>query len=252
MRRKKGYIIGLCIIILLFGLWVIKEFKLRDARDDLFISRDEVSGLKGLPNKENPDKERKVGYVILNGEKAKAPSFKFIDQNGDTITNEDYKNMVYVVEFFYTSCPTICPIMNQNLIAVSQTFKGNKKFGIASFTIDPEYDTPKVLKEYAEKHGITNPNWHFLTGNRSKIYKLARQGFKLNALKDPAEPGGILHDGMFVLIDKNGYIRSRKDEFGNPILYYRGYIHRGTHNDIGQTSQVNKLIEDIKWLLHVQ
>src|SRR5699024_3353058 len=159
------------------------------------------------------------------------------------------KGKVYVVEFFYTTCPSICPIMNANLKEVSKIFKGKDNFGIASFSIDPEYDTQKVLKAYAQQHGITNPNWHLMTGDKNKIYHLSETGYKLNAMEDPSEPGGILHSGMFVLIDQDGYIRCRKDVYGNPIIYYRGFIKRGAAPKVGQEKpQINALIADIKYL----
>lgn len=250
---KKAYIIGLSIIILLFGLWVIKNFNYRYNHDEL-LQPDKVTGLKNAPKKAKKNKKEdkvSVDYIILNGEKAKAPSFGFTDQNGDTITDQDYKGKVYVVEFFYSTCPTICPIMNENLVEVSNEFKNRKDFGIASFSIDPAHDTPEVLKEYAETHGIEHPNWHLLTGNQSDIYTLAQNDFKLVAQNDPDEPGGILHDGLFVLIDKDGYIRSRQDEFGNPLIYYRGYIERDAPSQLGQEEpQINELIQDIDYLLN--
>src|SRR5699024_5107999 len=100
--------------------------------NDQIVKPDGVSGLRRASDQKKTKKtDRKVGYVVLNGKKKKAPELKFIDQDGDTITNRDYKGKVYVVEFFYTTCPTICPIMNDNLVEVSKVFKGNKKFGIA-------------------------------------------------------------------------------------------------------------------------
>jgi protein SCO1 len=99
---------------------------------------------------------------------------------------------------------------------------GEKEFGIASFTIDPAYDTPEVLKEYALNYGVTNPNWHFLTGDREKVYEMANTGFGIFADEDETVPGGFAHSGLFALIDKEGYVRSRADKFGNPIIYYRG------------------------------
>src|SRR5690606_13296483 len=91
------------------------------------------------------------------------PEFSFTNQNGKTITNESYKGKVYVVEFFFSTCPSICPIMNRNMKKLQDAFYGNPNFGIASFTIDPKTDTPEVLKIYAENYGATHPNWHFLT-----------------------------------------------------------------------------------------
>lgn len=251
MRGKKGYIVGTSIIILLFGLWAIKNFKYRYNSDKL-VTPDKLTGLKNNPKSEDTSSDfPEVGYILINGERAKAPHFKFIDQNSDTITQKDYKGKVYVVEFFYTTCPTICPIMSQNLVEVSHEFKGNDKFGIASFSIDPSYDSPEILKEYAEKYNITNPNWHLMTGKRDSLYALAEKGFMLNAMEDPNEPGGILHSGMFVLIDQEGYIRSRQDQYGNPIIYYRGFIKRGTTSaTTHETPQINALIQDIKTLLH--
>lgn len=251
MKGKKGYIIGMSLIILVFGLWVIKEFKARHMQGRLYLDQDPISN-QTTQRKNSKKKKPKVevDYVLLNDEKAKAPSFSFINQDQDTISEKDYNGKVYLVEFFYTSCPNICPIMNQNLVEVSKEFKNHKDFGIASFTIDPRHDTPEVLKEYAENHGITHPNWNFLTGKASAIYRLAEQDFKLIAQEDENEPGGIMHDGMFVLIDKEGYIRSRKDDFGNPLIYYRGYVERNAIPDIGEEEpQINELIEDIQTLL---
>lgn len=207
-------------------------------------------GLLFLSCQEKKDKST-IGYVEINGKRAQAPSFDFIDQHGKSISDKNYQNKVYIVEFFYTSCPTICPIMNDNLGEIADKFKNYKDFGIASFSIDPEHDTPKVLKKYAEDREITHPNWHLLTGDQKDIYQLAQEDFKLVAQNDPDEPGGILHDGMFVLVDQEGYIRSRKDEFGNPIIYYRGYIERNAPAKFGQEEpQINELIEDVEKLLN--
>lgn len=245
MKGKKGYIIGLSVIILLFGIWAIKEFKHRYSHDQI-LQADKMTGRKTAPKSKKIEKTEELEYIVLHGEKAKAPDFEFINQNNDTITSSDYKGKVYVVEFFYTSCPTICPIMNQNLVEVAEEFKNNDDFGIASFSIDPKRDTPEALKEYAAKHEIVHPNWNLLTGEEDKIYDLALEGFKLTAQDDPEEPGGIMHDGLFVLVDQEGYIRSRKDDFGNPIIYYRGFIERDAPAELGQEEpQINELIEDI-------
>lgn len=248
MKSKKAYYIGLSIIILIFGLWVIKNLKYRYGHD-MILNPDKLSGLKKTPHKDT-DTAPAVDYIILNDHKAKAPDFHFINQDKDSIANTDFSGKVYVVEFFYTSCPTICPVMNQNLKEVAEVFKDHSDFGIASFTIDPKHDTPEVLKAYAERNKIQHPNWHFLTGDQDKIYTLAQEGFKLTVQEDQNEPGGILHDGMFALIDKDGYFRSRKDENGNPVLYYRGFIEKDAPYELGREEpQINELIEDIQTLL---
>lgn len=166
----------------------------------------------------------------------KAPSFSFTNQYGNTISNETYKGKVYVVDFFFTSCPTICPIMTHNMVKVQNAFTDNS-IGIASFSIDPENDTPEVLLDYAQQHGVTNPNWHFMTGNEQDIYNLSNVGFNIYAGKGNADEE-FEHSGLFALIDQQGNIISRKDEKGNPIVYYKALEKEG----------IEALIEDIKKL----
>ena len=153
---------------------------------------------------------------------AKVPNFEFTNQNGQLISNSFYEGKVYVVEFFFTTCPTICPKMNENMVKIQNEFYGNLDFGIASFSINPKYDTPEILKQYATDHGATLKNWNFLTGDQDKIYELANAGFTLYAGENSNAEGGFEHSGMFALIDKQGNIRSRLDEFGNPIAFYDG------------------------------
>jgi len=129
--------------------------------------------------------------------------------------------------------------MNRNMVKVQNEFYGNPNLGIASFSIDPEYDTPEVLKDYAELYEITNPHWHLLTGEKSKIYDLANVGFNLYVGDASEEIGGFEHSGFFALVDKEGRIRSRYDENGNPIIYYDGLEAEG----------IQMLMEDIEVLL---
>jgi protein SCO1/2 len=140
--------------------------------------------------------------------------------------------------------------MNKNLVQLQEEFRQFEDFGVASFTINPRYDTPRVLKEYAETYGITDMDWHLLTGDSEQIFDLANAGFNIFAQEMPQVPGGFEHSGLFALIDREGYIRSRKDEFGNPIIYYRGMIpeSEGT-NEQGETEQISILKEDIRKLL---
>jgi len=178
------------------------------------------------------------------------PPFSFYNQDSILVSDLDYKGKVFVVEFFFASCPTICPIMNKNLIYVQDQLLDRENFGIASFSIDPFNDTPSVLKEYAERYGVVNMDWHLMSGPLEEIYDLANEGFNIFAQQMPNAPGGFEHAGMFALVDKNGFIRSRVDEFGNPIIYYRGAIdHEIGVNDHGETDQIEALITDIKKLL---
>lgn len=173
------------------------------------------------------------GLVVVG----KAPKFSFTNQNGETITDQTYKGKVYVVDFFFTTCPTICPVMTANMALVQNAFPDNS-IGIASFSINPETDTPQVLKAYAEQKGVTNPNWHFLTGNEDEIYKLSNEGFNIYAGKGNSEEGGFEHSGLFALIDQNGNIVCRKNDKGQPIIYYQGLDNK----------EIANLVEDIKKL----
>ena len=129
-------------------------------------------------------------------------------------------------------------------------FPDRPDFGIASFTINPDYDTPSVLKTYAENYGVTNPNWHFMTGNKEAIYNLANTGFNLYAAQVDGAAGGFEHSGNFALIDKEGYIRSRTDAFGNPKIYYKGIISQEEQFDEdGESEDITALKEDILKLL---
>jgi len=140
--------------------------------------------------------------------------------------------------------------MSRNLVDIQSHFEGLDNFGIASFTINPETDTPEVLKEYATKYGVTNPNWNFLTGDQDAIYDLANVGFNLYAAQIDGAPGGFEHSGNFALIDQEGFIRSRKDQFGNPKIYYKGVVSQDEkYDDDGEEEEISILIEDIKKLL---
>jgi protein SCO1/2 len=193
---KKYSYIGVAFIILIFGIYAVPKI---------------VNTFK-TPN------------LITIGE---VPEFEFTNQNGDLISNSFYENKVYVVEFFFTTCPTICPKMNENMVKIQNEFYGNINFGIVSFSINPKYDTPQILKDYAKTHGATLKTWNFLTGDQDKIYQLANTGFTLYAGENSNAEGGFEHSGMFALVDKNGKIRSRIDELGNPIAFYDGLDPKG-------------------------
>jgi protein SCO1/2 len=205
---KKYSYIGIAFIILIFGIYAVPK----------------------IVNRFKTPKLVTIGKV---------PPFEFTNQEGKLITNSFYDGKVYVVEFFFTTCPTICPKMNENMLKIQNEFYGNLDFGITSFSINPKYDTPQILKEYAETHGATSKNWNFLTGDQDEIYELANVGFTLYAGEDSNAEGGFEHSGMFALVDKEGNIRSRLDEYGNPIAFYDGLDQKG----------VQQIKEDIKILL---
>ncbi len=253
MTNKTNYsYIGIAFIILVFGIIFIPRIIDRVSSND--ITRDDNrSGDVTIQQIKAPNKKNQSDLVYipsLDGGNRKVPAFSFTDQNGNTITNEDYLGKVYLVEFFFTTCPTICPRMNSNLVQIQNDFKDyQNNFGVASFTIMPEIDKPKVLKAYADKYGITNPNWHLMTGDEDTIYKLANEGFYLyTARGEDAE--GFEHSGNFALIDKEGYIRSRMKSPNNPLIYYNGIVseEEGT-DDEGIPQEISIIKEDITKLL---
>jgi len=247
MSNKTNYsYIGMAFIILVFGIIFIPRIVDRIKNGD--ISRNDRMS-QGQDN--NFKDVSALSFIEINGDPKKVPAFSFINQEGKTISNQDFLGKVYVVEFFFTTCPTICPKMNKNLVDVQNSFKGNPNFGIASFSINPEYDTMQVLKDYASQYGITNPNWHLMTGEKEDIYALANQGFNLYTAEAKDVEGGFEHSGNFALIDKNGFIRSRLDAFGNPLIYYRGTVSEAEQvNDDGEKEEISMLKEDIKKLLN--
>lgn len=218
--KNKAYI-GISFIILVFGILVVPKI---------------VDRFKGNNIVDNDRLNISPKNNLL--EIAKAPKFSFFNQNKETITNEFYKDKVYLVEFFFTSCPTICPIMNENMVDIQNEHLYDTNFGIASFSIDAINDTPEVLKEHAKELGAVHQNWNFFSGSQDAIFALAKN-YNMYVGANNEAAGGFEHSGLFALIDKNGNIRSRTDDFGNPIVYYDGTTEDG----------VLMIKEDIKKLL---
>jgi len=244
MDNKKNIII--IILILVFGLVFVPRIIDRVKNDD--VSRSESRSLK-LDNFEKNIEP--LPYLLVNNERKKVPDFKFINQNEKLVSNKDYLGKVYIVEFFFTTCTTICPIMNTNLVHIQNSFTAFPDFGIASFSINPEYDTSEVLRLYAQDNGITNPNWNLMTGDRNEIYKLANDGFNLYTAASSDFVDGFEHSGYFAIIDKEGYIRSRVDEFGNPKIYYKGSVDFNEKLDNnGEVEEITILKEDLLKLLN--
>ena len=217
MFKNKSYI-GISFIILIFGIYAVPKIVERIQNNNI------VKGER-LDKISNSSKSN-VGLVEIGP----APKFELINQEGKKIGNEDYKGKVYVLEFFFSTCPSICPKMNLSMLEIEKTFFGNPNFGIVSITIDPEKDTPAVLKAHRELLGVKSSNWNFLTGDKKYIIDLSNKGFNLYAGENNKVKGGFEHSGLFALIDKNGNIRCRRDAYGNPILYYDGLDKKGVRD----------------------
>ncbi len=154
--------------------------------------------------------------------------FEFVDQDSMIVTNTTFAGKIYVTDFFFTSCRTICPIMKTQLMRVYDTIQNKPDVLILSHTIDPEYDTVALLHDYAARLGVDSKKWHFVTGIKDSIYKIAQTSYFSTAMEDKTEPDGFIHSGAFLLIDKSGRIRGKYD---------------GTEED-----EVNRLIGDLERL----
>ena len=184
------------------------------------------------------DSNRKLPFLGERGVNNKGdslyhsiPDFEFVNQDGDTLTQDFFKNKIYITDFFFTSCPTICPVMKTQMLRIYEKFKDNPEIGILSHTIDPRHDSVSVLKSYKKRLGIASKQWQFVTGDQEKIFEIAQKSYLVSAMEDKeaVDDGGFLHSGAFVLVDKNRHIRG---------------VYDGT-----KEKEVNKLIKDIELLL---
>jgi protein SCO1/2 len=136
------------------------------------------------------------------------PKFTYLSEDSVIVTNETFKNKVWIAEFFFATCPTICPIMNSQLKNLNnETKEYADHIQFLSFTINPSNDKPSVLKEYRNKNGITAKNWTFLTGDEAATHRLGIENFQIFAGRDAEAEGGYAHSGAFTLVDKKGYVR---------------------------------------------
>ncbi|SHM57728.1 protein SCO1/2 [Cyclobacterium lianum] len=158
------------------------------------------------------------------------PDFTFTDQYNRPVGREDMQGKITIVDFFFTSCPSICPVMSSEMERVQDAFRDEQEVQIFSISIDPEYDSPEVLAAYAERHLAEKDKWYFLTGNKDRIYDLARCGFVLPTIDGEGVPEDFIHSDKFVLIDELGRIRG----------YYSGTQREG----------VDQLILETKILLY--
>jgi protein SCO1 len=175
--------------------------------------------------------ERSLTSRVVNGETlidtvyATVPTFSLLNQDADTVTESLVKGKIYVADFFFTSCPTICPIMKREMLRVYEKIKGDPSFVLLSHTIDPAFDSIPLLKDYANRLGSDGKQWQFLTGDREQIYELAEKGYYATAMPDSTEPGGYIHSGGFILVDPKSRVRG---------------IYNGT-----DSKEVDQLMEDL-------
>ncbi len=229
---KKYSYVGISFVILIFGIIVFPKIMDR-------IENQSINDTKRLSLSDD------LSFIKLDGKNRKVEDFLFLNQDSLLIGNEDFKGKVYVAEFFFTRCPSICIEMNKNMKILDELYGDREDFGIASFTIDPENDTPTALKKYSELIDVKSKNWHFLTGDINEIYALSNKGFNIFSSINEKVAGGFEHQGFFALVDQNGYIRSRLNDYGTPLVYYSGIS-----NENESIQGIEMIKEDIEKLLN--
>lgn len=178
------------------------------------------------PSMVNPELvDTTIQYVARNHT---IGDFSFLNQNGEKITQDNYDNKVYVADFFFTTCPTICIAMTDNMVRIQEAIKNDNNAKLLSFSVTPEIDSVPVLKAYALEKGVIDSKWNLLTGDKREIYTLARKSYLVVKEGKPEELYDMVHTENFVLVDRKKRVRGFYD---------------GT-----KTEDVDRLIEDLKWL----
>jgi len=175
------------------------------------------------------------------GNDHKIADFSFFNQNGKIITQKEYENTIYVADFFFTTCPTICPKMTNNMVWLQNQLKKYPDVKLLSFSVTPDIDTPEVLKKYALEKGVDDSKWNLVTGDKSAIYYLARKSYLAVKTGKPDELYDMVHTENFILVDKNKRIRG----------FYDG-TNLDQPSEDGKTKNMQQLLADILWLTENQ
>ncbi|WP_317897821.1 SCO family protein [Aurantibacillus circumpalustris] len=204
----------------------MKCFRILLLSASLMLVRCNTSEEQKLPVLGNP--------IIVDGKSVypKISKFSFINQENQTVNSSDFEGKVYVADFIFLSCSTICPLMNIEMLKVYTAFNDDKRVLFLSHTIDPKRDSIYKLNEFAKNLGVSSKKWYFVTGNEDSIYKMAERDYFTIAYPDSTETDGLVHGGGLLLIDKNKNIRG---------------VYNGT-----ESSETERLIADIKLLLKEQ
>ncbi|MDM1043508.1 SCO family protein [Myroides sp. 1354] len=187
------------------------------------------------PSMVNPEMVDSLIQHEANKQKHRIAPFTFINQNGDTITNKDYEGHIYVADFFFTTCPTICPIMGDNMEWLQEKIKAVPGVKLLSHTVTPDIDSVPVLKEYALKRGVDDAVWNLVTGDKRDIYFMARNSYLAVKTGSPDEMYDMVHTENFILVDSEGRIRG----------FYDG---TNLNTKDPENKNMEELWEDIQWL----
>lgn len=179
-----------------------------------------------LPYLAPPEKMAERG--VTEAEDFTIPDYRFVDQDSQYVTPATFDGSIYVADFFFTTCPTICPLMKTQMIRIYEEYEGDERVKFLSHSIDPVHDSVAVLQDFASRLGADSRQWHFVTGNKDSIYQIA-ESYMVSATTDPGAPGGYIHSGAFILVDEDRHIRG----------VYDGTTEAGS----------NKLMKDLEVLL---
>ena len=156
--------------------------------------------------------ERNVdGKVVIDTIYQTIPPFSYLNQDSTIITDKDFEGKIYVADFFFTACNTICPVMHRNMLEVYKKFKGNPEVKFLSHSIDIKYDLPARLKTYANKLGVEGDQWEFVHGSKDSIFNIAAKSYLVSAFEDSKDPQGLVHQGWLILVDKKKQLRGAYD-----------------------------------------
>ncbi len=186
-----------------------------------------------MPRDVNPELVDSLVQHI--GYNHKIAPFAFTNQNGKIITNKEYEGKIYVADFFFTTCQTICPKMTDNMVWLQDKIKDNPKVKLLSHSVFPDEDTVEVLKKYAKEKGVIDSKWNLVTGNQNEIYKIARQSYLVVKTGKPEEMYDMVHTENFVLVDQKGRIRG----------FYNGL---NIDKNVKGEKNLTQLLEDIEYL----
>ena len=186
-----------------------------------------------MPRDVNPELVDSLVQHI--GYNHKIAPFAFTNQNGKKVTNKDYEGKIYVADFFFTTCQTICPKMTDNMVWLQDKIKDNPKVKLLSHSVFPDEDTVEVLKKYATEKGVIDSKWNLVTGNQKEIYKIARQSYLVVKTGKPEEMYDMVHTENFVLVDQKGRIRG----------FYNGL---NIDKKVKDEKNLTQLVEDIEYL----
>lgn len=192
----KKYIPLILLLVICLGALMISTY-LKESRKSKITRLLPIIGNKSVVNSDT------VYHTVS--------SFEFVNQLNTIITDKDVENKNYVVEYFFTTCQSICPVMNKNMMKVAEAFKNDSSFRILSHTVKPEEDSVSVLLNYAKEHNADPKNWWFLTGSKKELYAMARQSYLMNNEEGNGDSDDFIHSQLFALVDKNKHLRGFYD-----------------------------------------